>query len=72
MKGQASKERLEEIRRIYRSLGLESEEVRKYLVALGTLPKQSEQERPVVFIEAGNTSNSHGEIENARLEPASE
>ncbi len=72
MNGKASKERLEEIQRTYRSLGLDSEEVRKYLTAFGTLPKQSEQDRPVVFIEAGIASYSHGENQNAGLEPASE
>lgn len=43
---------------VYRSLGLESEEVRTYLAALTTLPEQAEQERPIVFIEAGITSYS--------------
>lgn len=70
MKDQASKERLEEIQKIYRSLGLESEEVLKYLASLGTLSKQSEQKNPVVFIEAGITSSSHGEITDAGLESA--
>lgn len=47
--------RLEEMPTVYRSLGLESEEVRTYLASLATLP---EQERPIVFIEAGITSYS--------------
>ena len=71
-KTKASKKRLEEIQEAYKSMGLESEEARKYLVALGTLPKHSEQERPVVFIEAGIASYSQGEIESAGLEPTSE
>ena len=50
--------RLEEMPTVYRSLGLESEEIRTYLAALTTLPEQAEQERPIVFIEAGITSYS--------------
>ena len=68
MKLKPDEKRLKEIQEVYRSLGLESEEVRKHLAALATLPGQTEQERPIVFIEAGTTSYSHGELENARLE----
>lgn len=71
-KGKVKKERLDEIQRVYRSMGLESEEVRKYLVGLGNWPKQPEQERPIVFIEAGIASYSQGEMESAGLEPTSE
>ena len=46
-------EGLQRCRKVYRSLGLESEEIRTYLAALTTLPEQAEQERPIVFIEAG-------------------
>ena len=68
MKLKQSKKRLKELQDVYRTLGLESEEFRKYLIALATLPGQTEQECSIVFIEAGITSYSQGEFKNARLE----
>lgn len=65
MKRKPDKKRLKEIRDVYRSLKLESEEVRKYLTALKILPGYAEQTRPTIFIEAGTTSFGHGEYTNA-------
>lgn len=67
MKLTPDKKRLQEIREVYRTLGIEHEEVRKYLVSLPASPPEPPQ--PTVFIECGNTSESCGEFENARLEP---
>ena len=72
MKLKPNKKRLKEIQEVYRSLGLESEEVRKYLAALATLPGQTQQEHPIVFIEAGATSYSHGELEPDWNQPLNE
>ena len=68
MKLKPDKDRLKQIRKIYRSLGLESKEDRKYLAALASFPSQTEQKRPIVFIEAGITSCVQGELKNAGLE----
>ena len=67
MKLTPDKKRLQEIREVYRTLGIEHEEVRKYLISLPASPVEAPQ--PTVFIECGNTSESCGEFENARLEP---
>ena len=67
MKKESDEKRLEEIQEVYRSLGLESEEVRKYLASLPSLFGQTEQKRPIIFIEAGTTSYSQGEFKYARL-----
>jgi hypothetical protein len=56
MKRKLDKKRLKEIQKVYRSLGIESKNIRKYLTKLGTLPDQSEQKEPTIFIEAGITS----------------
>ena len=68
LKLKPDKKRLEEIQEVYRSMGLESEESRKYLAALASVPGQTELKRHPVFIEAGITSYSQGKFENARLE----
>jgi hypothetical protein len=72
MKRKPEKKRIKEIENVYRTLGLQSEEVRKYLVALGTLPSHEEKEKKAVFIEAGTTSFGSGGLTHARLESATE
>ena len=67
MKLTPDKRRLQEIREVYRTLGIEHEKVRNYLVSLSAPPTEPKQ--PIIFIECGNTSESCGEFENARLEP---
>ena len=68
MKIKTNKKRLKEIQDVYRTLGLESEEYRKYLVALALFPEQLEKKRSIVFIEADINSFKYGELKNARLE----
>jgi len=65
MKHKPDKKRLKEIEHVYRSLGLQSKTVRKYLSALGTPPGYTEEEQKIIFIEAGTTSSSSGEFTNA-------
>ena len=72
MQLKSEKYRLKKIQKFYRNLGIESEEDRKYFVALANLPSQQQFDRPIIFIEAGITSNSRGELKSAGLEPASE
>lgn len=72
MKPKVDKKRIKEINDVYRSLGLQSEEVRRYLVGLGTLPEYAEQQKETIFIEAGITSLGSGGLTYARLEPTSE
>ena len=67
MKRKTSKKRLKEIQDFYQSLGLDSEQS-KYFTPLTTLPEPTEQERPIVFIESGISSDSHGDFPNAGLE----
>jgi hypothetical protein len=72
MQDKPDEKRLEEIQEVYRSMGLESEEVRKYLASLPSSLGETEQERPIIFIEAGTTSYSQGEFKYARLESTPE
>lgn len=72
MKPKVGKKRIKEIDDVYRSLGLQSEEVRRYLVGLGTFPEYAEQQKKTIFIEAGITSLGSGGLAHARLEPTSE
>ena len=67
MKLKPSKKRLKEIEAVYKLLGLNSEQL-KYFVPLTTLPRRPEGRHPIVFIESGITSESHGEFQNAGLE----
>ena len=66
MKLKPDKKRLEEIQDVYRTLGLDSEEFRKYLVSLAA--PSLEPPRPVVYIECGSTSELQGEFKDAGLE----
>lgn len=72
MQHKPDEKRLEEVRELYRYMGLESEEDRRYLAALPSLAGQTEKKPTIVFIEAGTTSYSHGEFKNAGLESAPE
>ena len=67
MNMKVSKKRLKEIESVYRSMGLTPEQL-KHFYALAALAKHTKQERPFVFIEAGTTSDSGGEFQNARSE----
>ena len=67
MNMKVSKKRLKEIESVYRSMGLTSEQL-KYFNALNTLSKQTKQNRPIVFLESGISSDSHGDFQNAGLE----
>lgn len=62
-----SKKRLKEIESVYQSMGLTSEQL-EYFNALNILTKQAKQKPPIVFIEAGTTSDSDGEVSDAGLE----
>lgn len=68
MKYKSSNKRKKEIEDVYRHIGLQSEEVRNYFVALGRLAGLEESEKKIVFIEADITSFGAGEMTNARLE----
>ncbi|HPA44851.1 MAG TPA: hypothetical protein PLG59_12850 [bacterium] len=72
MKPKADKNRIKEIKDVYRSIGLQSEEVRKYFAGLGTLPEYPDQQKETIFIEAGITSCGSGGLIYAGLERASE
>ncbi len=67
-----NKKWLKQIEDVYRTLGLQSDEVRKYFTTIGNLPGHAKKERETIFIEAGTTSFSLGELTNARLESTSE
>ena len=67
IKRKPSKKRLREIQEVYRSMGLDSETL-KYFAPLMPLPQATEQERPIVFIESGISSDSHGDFQNAGLD----
>jgi len=67
-KARTDKRRQTRIDRVYRTLGIESPEVRAYLVSLGSRSDQVEKEKPPVFIEAGTTSFSAMSPANAGLE----
>ncbi len=67
-KNKSSKKRIKEIEKVYQTLGLYSEEARKYYTYLGNYPNSSEQEKRATFISAGINSQEIGEINNAGLE----
>ena len=67
MKRKLSKKRLKEIQDVYRSMGLTPEQL-KHFNALHTLSKQTKQNRPIVFLESGISSDSHGDFQNGGLE----
>ena len=50
-----------------KSMGLTSEQL-EHFNALNILTKQTRREHPIVFIEAGTTSDSDGELSDAGLE----
>lgn len=54
-----------ETEELYRTLGLQSEEVRHYLVGLGTMGTQEQNPRRMLFIEAGASSLSSGSYSDA-------
>jgi len=69
MKGEAGKKRLKEIEEVYKTLGINSREARRYFVALGNTPDYGgEQKKVSIFIEADTGSLGSGEIKNAGLE----
>ncbi len=73
MKNEKSlKMRMKEIEAVYRTLGLQSEEVRKYFIALGNMKDLGKKEKNSIFIEAATTSQSSGGWEHAGLERNSE
>ena len=67
MKLKPSKKRLKEIQEVYRSMGLNPEQL-KYFSPLTPLPQPVEQEQPIIFIESGISSDSYGDFEDAGLE----
>jgi len=69
MKRKTDKKRLKEIEEVYKTLGLQSKEARRYFAALGNISNYESQEKKVsIFIEASTGSFGLGEIINARLE----
>ena len=62
-----SKKLLNEIEDVFKSMGLTPEQM-KHFNGLATLARQTKQERPFAFIEAGTTSDSNGEFNNAGWE----
>ena len=62
-----SKKLLNEIEDVFKSMGLTPKQM-KHFNELATLARQTKQERPFAFIEAGTTSDSNGEFNNAGLE----
>ena len=67
MNMKVSKKRLKEIEDVYKSMGLTSEQL-EHFNTLNILTKQTRREHPIVFIEAGTTSDSDGELSDAGLE----
>ena len=67
MNMKVSKKRRKEIESVYQSIGLTTEQFECFNT-LNMLTKQTRQEHPIVFIETGTTSDSEGELEDARLE----
>ena len=67
MKCKPSKKWLKEIESVYRSMGLNPEQL-KHFNALNTLSKQTKQNRPIVFTESGTTSDRDEEFQNGELE----
>lgn len=62
-----SKKRLKEIEAVYKSMGLTPEQL-QHFNALAILARHMREKRPLFFIEAGTTSNSDGDLNDARLE----
>jgi acyl-[acyl carrier protein]--UDP-N-acetylglucosamine O-acyltransferase len=66
MKRKIKKKRIEEIEEVYKTLGLQSEEARRYFAALGNIPVNETQVNKIsIFIEADTGSFGSGEITNA-------
>jgi len=66
MKRKIKKKRIKEIEEVYKTLGLQSEEARRYFAALGNIPVNENQANKVsIFIEADTGSFGSGEINNA-------
>ena len=66
MKRIIKKKRIKEIEEVYKTLGLKSEEARRYYAALGNSPVNEHRGNKVsIFIEADTGSFGSGEITNA-------
>lgn len=66
MKRKIKKKRIKEIEEVYKTLGLQSEEARRYFAALGNIPVNENQVNKIsIFIEADTGSFGSGEITNA-------
>jgi len=69
MKTKPEKRRLEEIEEVYKTLGLQDDEMRKYFLLLSNMPTFEKQEgKPIIFIEADTVSFGTGDFANAGLE----
>ena len=66
MKFEPDEKRLKELQDVYRSLGLNSEQL-GYFASLEGLARQAEPEHPIVLI-TETTSDSAGELEDAKLD----
>lgn len=64
-KNSKTTKRAAEITELYRRLGIESQEVRKYLLSLGSMGAIGRKETPIIFIELAATSEGAGEVDNA-------
>lgn len=72
MKIKSETERIKKIEEVYKTLGLQSEEARKYFAFLNSVPKYEKEEKKIsVFIEADTVSFGTGAFANAGLEPNS-
>lgn len=61
----SKKKRIQEIEKVYRTLGLESDEICKYIISLGSFGENCQKEKRATFIEAGTSSCGFGELKNA-------